>query len=186
MISLASLWLPILLSAVIVFLASSVLHMVLTYHRKDFDRVPAEDEVMASLAKVGITPGEYVMPYASTASEMKDPAYQEKVKRGPVAFFTVMPSGVPNMGPQLAQWFVYCLVVSIFAAYIAGRAEGPAATYYSVFRFASVTAFAGYALALWQNTIWYKRKPGTTMRHTFDALIYALLTGGTFAGLWPG
>ena len=36
MVSLADLWLPILLSAVLVFVASSLIHMVLGWHRHDF------------------------------------------------------------------------------------------------------------------------------------------------------
>ncbi len=36
MVSIVSLWLPILLSAIVVFILSSVLHMVFTYHNSDF------------------------------------------------------------------------------------------------------------------------------------------------------
>ncbi len=35
MVSLMSLWIPILVSAVIVFVLSSIIHMVLPYHRTD-------------------------------------------------------------------------------------------------------------------------------------------------------
>jgi hypothetical protein len=44
MVSIPSLWLPILVSAIIVFLASWILHMFLPYHRSDFQKVPSEDE----------------------------------------------------------------------------------------------------------------------------------------------
>jgi len=71
------------------------------------------------------------------------------------------------------------------AAYIAGRALEPGAHYLSVFRFAGATAFFGYAFALMQQSIWYKRAWGTTFKSTFDGLIYALLTAGTFGWLWP-
>ena len=103
----------------------------------------------------------------------------------PVVVATVMPSGRPAMGAQLVQWFVYCLVVGVFAAYIAGRALGPDADYLAVFRFAGATAFVGYSLALWQNTIWYKRNWVVTLKSTADGLVYGLLTGGTFGWLWP-
>jgi hypothetical protein len=76
------------------------------------------------------------------------------------------------------------VIVSIFAAYIAGRALGPGAPYLEVFRFAGSTAFAGYALALAQNSIWYKRNWGATLKSMFDGLVYALLTAGTFGWLW--
>ncbi len=185
MVPIMSLWIPILLAAVLVFVASSIIHMLLPYHRTDFGKVPAEDEVMAALREFSIPPGDYVIPCAGSAKEMKTPEFIEKATKGPVAFVTVMPSGMPKMGASLALWFVYSVVVGIFAAYIAGRALGPGAEYLSVFRFAGCTAFVGYALALWQNSIWYKRAWGSTLKSTFDSLIYALLTAGAFGWLWP-
>ncbi len=167
------------------FLVSSLIHMVLTYHRTDFGKLPAENEVMDALRPFGIPPGEYLMPCPSSRQEMKEPEFTAKVNKGPVAFLTVMPSGPPSMGASLVQWFVYCIVVGIFAAYVAGRALGPGAEYLAVFRFVGATAFAGYALALFQNSIWYKRAWSTTLKSIFDGLVYALLTAGTFGWLWP-
>jgi hypothetical protein len=180
-----SLWLPILLSAVIVFIVSSIIHMVIPYHRKDFGKVPSEDEVMVALRKFDIPPGEYVIPCAGSPKEMGTPEFIEKTKKGPVAFMTVMPNGPPSMGASLVQWFVYCVLVGIVAAYIAGRALEPGAHYLAVFRFAGCAAFAGYALALLQNSIWYKRAWSTTLKSVFDGLVYVLLAGGTFGWLWP-
>ena len=185
MVPLMSLWLPILLSAVMVFVASSIIHMALPYHRTDYRRLPAEDEVMDALRKVGIPPGDYMMPSPGTPRDMRAPAFIDKTKRGPVGIMTVMPSGPPSMGKNLVQWFLYCAVVGIFAAYIAGRALGPGADSLAVFRLASCTAFAGYALALWQYSIWYRRAWSTTLKSTFDGLVYAVLTAGTLAWLWP-
>mgnify|MGYP001028985600 CR=1 FL=1 len=185
MVSIVSLWMPILLSAVIVFVISSIIHMVLTYHRTDFDKVPDEDKVMDEMRKLGIPPGDYLIPCAGSPKEMKTPEFIEKMTKGPVACLTVMKSGPPAMGKSLALWFVYCLVVGIFAAYIAGRALGPGAPYLTVFRFTGCTAFVGYSLALWQNSIWYKRSLKATLKSNFDGLVYALLTAGTFGSLWP-
>lgn len=186
MVPVMSLWIPILLSAVIVFVASSIIHMVLTYHRTDYRKVPSEDQALEALRKVSIPPGDYMMPHAGSPSQMKDPAFIDKMKKGPVAVLTVMPSGPPSMGTNLAQWFLYCVAVGVFAAYIAGRALAPGADYLEVFRFAGCTAFVAYAVALWQNSIWYKRAWSTTLKSTLDGLVYGLLTGGTFGWLWPG
>jgi hypothetical protein len=180
-----SLWIPILLSAVIVFVASSIIHMLLQYHRSDFKKIPSEEEVMENLRKVEIPPGDYVIPCAGSMKEWKTPEFIEKTTKGPVAFMTVIPSGPPAMGKSLALWFVYCIVVGIFAAYITSRALAPGAPYLAVFRFSGCVAFIGYALALWQNTIWYKRSCSATLKSTFDGLVYALLTAGTFGWLWP-
>jgi hypothetical protein len=89
------------------------------------------------------------------------------------------------MASNLVLWFIYTVVVSFFAAYIAGRAVGPGSDYLVVFRFVGTTAFMGYALALPQNSIWYRRSWGTTLKSMFDGLVYALLTAGTFGWLWP-
>lgn len=185
MVSIISLWLPILVSAVFVFIASSLIHMLLPYHRSDFKKVPNEDAAMEELRKLKIPPGDYGIPYAENPKEMKSSEFQEKFKKGPLAFLTVLDSKAFNMGNNLALWFLYCLVVSIFAAYITGRALTPEADYLEVFRFAGATAFIGYTVALWQNSIWYKRSVKTNLKNTFDGLIYALLTAGTFGWLWP-
>jgi len=185
MVPLASLVAPIVLAAVLVFVVSSILHMVLPYHRTDWGRVPAEDEVMDALRRFKIPPGDYMLPCAGTPDTMRTAEFQEKLKRGPVAVMTMMESGPPSMGKSLALWFVYAVVVGLFAGYIASRALPPAADYMQVFRFTGTVAFVGYALALWQNTIWYKRAVGATVKSTIDGFIYALLTGGSFGWLWP-
>ncbi len=185
MVSLLSLWLPILLSSVIVFVASSILHMVFSYHQNDFKSVPKEDEVMDALRPFEIPPGEYVFPHACSHKAMNDPQFKKKLEKGPLAFMTVMPNGAFSMGKNLIQWFVYCLVVGVFAGYITGHALQAGAHYLSVFRFVGSVAFVGYSLALWQSSIWYKRAWSTTLKSTFDGLIYALLTAGVFGWLWP-
>ncbi|MBI4444539.1 MAG: hypothetical protein HY645_01415 [Acidobacteria bacterium] len=185
MVSITSLWAPILLSAVIVFVVSSLIHMVLPYHRSDYSKVPAEDELMAAMRKLNIPPGDYLIPCVTNPGEMKNPEYVEKRDKGPVALMTVMEPGPPTMGKSLLQWFLYCVAVGILAAYVAGRALAPGSDYLAVFRFAGSTAFIGYAVALWQNSIWYKRAWSITLKSTFDGLIYGLLTAGTFGWLWP-
>jgi hypothetical protein len=185
MVPVMVLWVPILLSAVIVFVASSIIHMLLPVHRGDLRKVPREDEVMAGMRSFNIPPGDYGMPLAGSMAAMKSPEFVEKMKQGPVVFMTVVPSGPPSMGVNLAMWFLYSVVVGIFAAYITGRALGPGADYLQVFRFAGCTAFIGYSLALAQNSIWYHRKWGTTIKSMVDGLIYGLLTAGTFGWLWP-
>lgn len=185
MISILSLWLPILLSAVIVFIVSSIMHTVLPYHNSDFSKVPDEDGVRDALGKFNIPPGDYVIPHATTSAERKAPEFIEKMKKGPLAFVTVMENGIPKMGASLTQWFVYCVVMGIFAAYISSRALDPGAEYLEVFRFAGTTAFLGYGFALLQNSIWFKHSWSATIKSLIDGLVYGLLTAGTFGWLWP-
>lgn len=185
MVPIPSLWVPILLSATFVFIASSIIHMVLPFHRSDHRKLPDEEGAMDALRKFGIPPGDYVFPCGEGPRAMKDPSFREKWSRGPVGMMTVVESGPPAMGKSLALWFVYCVAVGVFAAYVAGRALGPGAHYLKVFRFAGVTAFCGYSLALWQNTIWYRRNWTTTLKSNVDGLVYGLLTAGCFGWLWP-
>lgn len=185
MTPLASLWLPILLSAVIVFVVSSIIHMALPWHKGDYPKYADEDRVLDALRPLNIPPGDYFMPRASGMEEMRSPAFVEKLNRGPFVLMTVMPNGPANMGRSLVGWFVYIVVVAIFAGYIAGRALAPGTIYLQVFRFIGATAFLGFALALWQMSIWYRRAWMTTIKSTIDGLIYALLMAGTFGWLWP-
>ncbi|MFN8179709.1 MAG: hypothetical protein U0167_17400 [bacterium] len=185
MTGLAALWLPIIVSAVFVFVVSSIVHMAMPWHKSDYPKVPGEDKVRAALGPLAIPPGEYMVPRCEKRAEMSTPEFREKLTQGPVVMLTVYPNGIPKMGKMLAQWFLYVLIVSVFAAYIAGRALGPGTMYLHVFRFAGATAFIGYVVALWQMSIWYGRSWSMTFKYTFDGLIYALLTAGTFGWLWP-
>jgi hypothetical protein len=185
MVQLTALWLPILLAAVFVFIVSSVIHMVLGYHRSDFGKLPSEDEAMEALRKLDIPPGDYSMPCPSGPQGMKSPEFQEKMKTGPVALLTIMKSGEMSMGKSLVLWFLYCAIVGLFAGYVAAHTVGANESYLKVFRVVGTTAFAGYSLALLQNSIWLGRKWSTTLKSVFDGLIYALITAGTFGWLWP-
>lgn len=185
MVPVTSLLIPILVSAVFVFLASSVIHMVLGYHKHDMHPLPNEDAALEALRGFKIPPGDYCAPHAGSMEAMKSPAFTEKIARGPVVMMTVKAGGPMSMGTQLTQWFVYSVVVSVFAAYVTGRVLTADAHYLQVFRVAGTVTFLGYAMALPQYSIWYARNWGTTLRSMFDGLIYALLTAGTFGWLWP-
>jgi hypothetical protein len=185
MVPLFSLWLPILLSAVFVFVASSVIHMVLGYHQNDYAKVPNEEGVADALRQFNIPPGEYMMPKPATAKEMNTPDFQQRLTRGPVLALTVWPNGPFAMGAQLVQWFVYCLVIGVYTAYLASRTVAPGVEYLQVFRVAGAVAFAAYGLAHLQASIWYRRAWSTTLKSLADSLVYGLLTAGTFGWLWP-
>jgi hypothetical protein len=185
-IPITSLWLPILVSGVLVFFASWVMNAVLAYHRNDLRAVPDEDRVMDALRPSNLPPGDYMFPYVGYYSNLKSEAIQQKLAKGPVGALTIFPPNVmSNMGSQLAQWFAYTLLVSIVSAYLAGRVLSPTADYLQVFRVTGTVAFSCYAMALIQRSIWYHQNWPMTLRHMFDGLIYALLTAGSFGWLWP-
>lgn len=184
MVPLAALWLPILLSAVIVFIASSIMHAVLTYHQSDCKQIPEEDKVLATMRAAGVTRGFYFFPYA-THKDMRSPAIMEKYKQGPAGMMTVFPVGPPAMPKFLGLWFGYCLVIAFFVAYLTGHTVAPGTPYLAVFRVAGTAAFMAYGLGHLSNGIWKGQPWGMTIKEVADGLIYGVLTAGAFGWLWP-
>jgi hypothetical protein len=186
MISLMALWLPIVLSAVAVFIVSSIIHMVLKYHSTDYGKIPSEEGVMEAMRGFNIPPGDYVLPHAGSMKEMGTPEFKEKQNNGPVAIMTVLPNGQCGMGQPLVLWFLYSLLTGVLVAYIA-RMSLPAGTdYLLVHRVTGATAFCCYSMAHLTYSIWYKKSWSGTLKNVFDGLVYGLVTGGVFGWLWPG
>jgi hypothetical protein len=185
MVYLTELWMPVVGSAVLVFLASWLLHMVLTYHRSDYKKLPNEEKLMAALGAEGLTPGVYVFPHCADPKQMGSPEMLDKWKKGPVGILSVIPSGPPAMGKSLGLWFLYCAGISVFAAYVAGRALDSGTPYLAVFRMTGTVAFVGYAMGEVAASIWKAQPWSNTLKHVFDGLVYALLTAGMFGWLWP-
>jgi hypothetical protein len=184
MVSLTALWLPIVVSAVIVFFASFIMHMVLPYHRSDYRQLPDEPAILAALRAAGVKRGLYMFPHCNH-KEMKTPAVQEKFKQGPVGTVTIMSTGVPAMPKFLAMWFGYCLIIGLFVAYLTGRTLAPGTPYLQVHRVAGTAAFLAYGLGHLSNGIWKGQPWGAVIKEAVDGLVYGLLTGGTFGWLWP-
>ncbi len=185
MTALHSLWLPIVLSSVFVFVLSSLIHMATPWHKGDYGAVPDQDEVMDALRPFGIPPGDYMLPRPADMSEMRSQAFLEKLKRGQVAVLTVQPNG-------MFGWEEHGALVPVprrrEPVRRVRRRAGPAerrALPGGVQIRGRHRDSPGHSLALWQMTIWYRRNLGTTIRATVDGLLYALVTAGTFGWLWP-
>jgi hypothetical protein len=185
MVSLGSLWLPILLSAVLVFIVSAIVHMVLKYHKNDYVRLPNEDAVRAAIRAGNPTPAQYILPYCSEMKQMETPEMKQKYTEGPVAVLNLMRPGVPSMGKPLTQWFLFSLVVSFFIAYIAAHAIPAGTRYLEVFRIVGAIGFLAYGASQVQQSIWWGKPWRNTWKDVFDGLLYGLVTAGTFGWLWP-
>jgi hypothetical protein len=185
MVPLTALLLPILLSAIIVFVASSIIHMVLKYHASDYRQLPEEEKLLAALRPAGLTPGLYHFPHC-THKDMKSPATQEKFKQGPVGMLTVFPNGPIALPKFLGMWFAYCLLIGLFVAYLGVHTVAPGAHYRKVFGVAGIAAFLAYSLGPMVNGIWKGQPWSIVLKESFDGLIYSALTAGTFGWLWPG
>lgn len=185
MIPIVSLWIPIVLSAVIVFVASSIMHMMLTYHRSDYRKIPNEGAIREAVGKENLQPGVYFFPYMTSPSEMKSPEVIEKFTKGPVGHLTIRRSGPPAMGKNLVQWFLFSIVIGVFVAYLGGRFLAAGTHYLTVFRFAGTVAFMGYGVGQIMDSIWKGQPWGATIKGLVDGFVYSLLTAGTFGWLWP-
>lgn len=176
------LWMPIVVSAAFLFVASSIIHMMLPIHKGEWTGLPDEPKVMGALE--GVPPGQYMFPWCAQMSDMKTPEYQEKLKKGPVGQLTLQ--GAPwNMGKNMFCMLVFYLVAGLFVAYVAWHAMGRGPhEYLHVFRVAGAAAFMAYGLGWIPNMIWFGGKSRCFWTYSFDSIVYALLTAGTFGWLW--
>ena len=175
-----SLWLPVIASAAVVFIASAIIWTAMPWHRSDWQQTNDEDAVRAALRST--RPGMYTVPNCKP-QQFKDPVMQQKFIEGPQAYITVVPSGVPKMGGKLLMNFVYNLIVAVLCAYIVSRTMAPGSEYLAVFRISGTVAFIAYGVAYIQESIWFGRDWRLTVKTFVDALIYAVLTGGMFGWL---
>jgi hypothetical protein len=173
------------LSAVVVFIVSSMIHMVVQFHKSDYKKLPDEDSVIEAMTKAGVQPGDYWFPYATGPKDLENPDMKAKWERGPVGSMIIRPSGLPAMGKYLVMWFAFSLVVSFFTAYLASRTLAAGTHYLQVFRVVGVTAFMGYSFAYVSDSIWKGQSWSITAKHVFDGLLYGLFTAGVFGWLWP-
>lgn len=175
------LWVPILVSSLVVFVMSALVWTVLPWHKSDFKKTADEEAVRAALK--GLAPGFYLLPYHTDPAELKNETVARKYIDGPQGYVTIVPNGLPNMAPKLVMSFVYNVLVGILCAYFVSRTIGPQASYLDVFRIAGTTAFVAYGVAYIQDSIWFGKPWAITVKNLFDGLLYGLLTGGVFGWL---
>jgi hypothetical protein len=183
-VSLLSLWLPMLVSAVIVFVAAFVAWTVLPHHRLDWLGIPDDESFLVAIRQLGLGRGQYVFPRAMTPEGAKEPDAREKLEEGPIGSLIIQ--DVPDLRRSLAYYFLYCLAVSFMVGYVGYAADIPAgAEYLHVFRVLGTVAFLAYSAALVPASIWFGHTWGSTWKSVIDGLVFGLLTGGVFGWLWP-
>lgn len=182
MVSIPELWMPILLSAAIVWIGSAIVWMALPHHKGEYRSVPDEEATRAALQ--GAAPGLYSVPHPDDPMNPTDDE-RRKLDEGPRAFLAVLPAGQPNMGGMMLKSFLFFLVVSFVVAYVTGRALAPDAHYLTVFRIAGTTAWLAYGFGSIQECIWFGRPWSSQLRSLCDGLFYGLLTAGVFGWMWP-
>jgi len=174
------LWLPIVVSALLVWFAGFVLHTLLPHHKGEYTGLPDEAKVMGALE--GVPAGQYMFPWCSSMAEMKDPAFIERQRKGPTGLLTIF-SGPPNMGRNLSLTLLVQLVVGLFVAYVGFHCLAAGDPYLTKFRICGAVAFACYGLGWMPHMIWFGTKG--FWANLFDGIVYSGLVAGTFGWLWP-
>lgn len=181
-----SLWLPILLSAVVVFVISSLIHMVIKWHAGDYTALANEDAVRAAIRAGNPKPGRYVMPHCGDMKDMGSDAMRKKYEEGPVGHFTLGPTGVPNLGKFLGQWFLWSLIVTAVAAYLAARVYGlDHAHAGGAAKLVGAVTFIALGFGTVQESIWMMRPWSASAKYLLDAALYGIGSGLVFLWLWP-
>lgn len=180
-----SLWLPIVVTAVAVFIISSLVHMVFKYHASDYGTVPNEDAIRAAVNTNPPAPGRYVIPHCKDMKDMTTPEMMNKYQQGPVMHFTILPNGTPNMGKYLGMWFLWTLVIATVVAWLTAKVYGLAVPALGAAKLAAVLTFIAHGFGTVTESIWMGRPWGSSAKYLLDAALYAAGTFGVFLWLWP-
>ena len=183
--TLDQLWMPILLSAVLVFVVSALIHMVFKWHNSDYHGFPNEDEIRAAIRKSNPSPGGYMVPHCEDKKDMAKPEVVQKFTEGPIAMVSIIKPGPPSMTRPLALWFILTLLIALASGYLASRTVPVGAGFLAVARVVSLTTFLAYAGGSLANFIWMGKTQSATMKEVLDAFLYGLVTACAFGWLWP-
>ena len=179
---LTALWLPILLSAVFVFFISFIFHMALPFwHRADYGKLPDEAVVIGGLTTA--KSGQYIAPNVDWGKLSKEE--REAHGKRPMALLFVRNPGEMSMGTPLISWFIEGLVISTIIAFMAGTTIQRGHHRHSVFHLAALAGVLAYAFDGVSASIWYGKPWSATMKTIVDGIVYGVVSGLTFAWLWP-
>lgn len=184
--ALLTLWLPILLSAVVVFVISSLIHMVFKWHASDYSSFTNEDAVRDAIRAGNPAPGRYVMPFCTDMKDMAGEAMMKKYREGPVGHVTLLPNGAHNMGKYLGQWFLWSLAIAVVAAYLASRLFGLDHNYArAAAKLVGAVSFIAYGFGTITESIWMGRPWSQSAKYLLDSALYGVGSGLVFFWLWP-
>jgi len=185
MSELPQLWLPILTTAVFVFIASSLIHMVFKWHNADYKKIANEDDVRNVLRASPLAPGQYVLPHCQDMKDMQTEGMMQKYREGPVGLLVILANGTPNMGKLLSQWFLLNLVVAALAACLAVQSFSLQGNSHQAGHLVGMTSFLAYGAGSVCNGIWWGKPWISVAKDLLDALIYGTISALTFMWLWP-
>jgi hypothetical protein len=180
---LSQLWLPILVSAAAVWMASALAWMALPHHKKDWKGLPDEAAFFRAFDGLNIPQGNYGFPHCGDKSRMKDPEVKRRMEAGQMGILSVF--GKMNMGKNMVITFVVYLAISVFVAYIGAAAVKRGAGFSEAFRVLGTAGVLAYAFGHIPNGVWFGHYPRAILMCVLDGVVYGLITGAVFAAMWP-
>ena len=184
MVTILSLWLPILIASVLVYVVAAVLYMATPLHSKDFAKLQGEDAVMDVLRAQEVKQGQYMFPGAESKKEWSSPEWIEKANRGPVGLLFIHALGT-SMSKQLTFQGIFVLAISIMAGYMGSASLPPGAEYLEVFQVVGTAAFLAHSAGPFTDAIWYGFSWKMAWVRALEGLLFGVLTAGVFGWLWP-
>ncbi len=186
MVALTSLWLPIVLTVVAIFFASSIIWMALPIHKKDFKQLgAAEESALSAIRSWGLSPGVYMFPMCDPKATKDNAVAKERLKTGPWGNVTLLTES-PTMGKCLGMWVVNIVILTVLIAYVTAQSNPAGAGWVQVVQVAFTTALLAYGGSCLTDSIWKGRPWAMLPGAIFDAMVYAAITSALFAWLWPG
>lgn len=179
------LWLPVLVTAVAIFVASSLIHMVFKWHNPDFRKLSNEDAVSDAIRAGSPSPGQYLLPHCADMKVMQGEEMQKKFRDGPIGMLTLRQNGPPAMGGSLIKWFIYTLAVAAIAGAMAMRVFGPTGSAHGAGHLVGLVSFLTYTGGSVQMGIWMGKPWGSVAKDALDGLIYGGISALVFTWLWP-
>ena len=179
------LWMPILVTAVAVFVASSLIHMVFKWHNSDYKKLANEDAVRDAIRAGAPAPGQYVVPHCADMKDMQNESMRQKFIDGPIGMLTLRKNGPPSIGGSLVQWFIYVLAVTSIAGAMAMRAFGMQGSAHGAGHLVGLICFLTYTGGSVQMGIWMGKPWSSVIKDALDGLIYATISALVFSWLWP-
>lgn len=185
-VTLAQLWLPIVLGGLAVWLASFVMRMVLKHHANDFAPLPDEEAIRQAFHSAGFEGGrQYSIPHCTDMKQMQDPEFQEKWAAGPTGMIFLFPKGPYRFGSSLVQSLLFNVFGAFMAAYLAAEVLPAGAPGAEVLQLTATVGFLTFGGAAIWGPIWMGQSWSMCLKDLLDALVYGLAMGGVFVALWP-
>lgn len=173
------LWLPILVAGIVTHVLSTLAWVVLPHHRPEWQRLPDEDSLHATITK-SVPAGQYIFPYARDGETVKTEQFQEKADQG-TGMLIVWPTQT-NMGKAILQTLISFLIIAFVIGYMASIALPRGAAFVKVLQFVTTAGLLAHVSAKFPFVFWFRRKIAMDV---LDGVVFAVATGLIFAALWP-